>query len=278
MLETGNLKLETGCWILETWNLELETFLLGIIQGATEFLPISSSAHLVIAQAVLDVQFPGLLVEIVLHLGTLVSVLIYFRRDLMQLAGGFFRAGNDGTASRREVGYLALATLPTVVVALALGEAVEAAFDNVAFTGWMLLATTVVLASTRWSISREAAGMSWAIALIMGTAQALAILPGISRSGITIAAGLWLGLGGKAAARFAFLMAIPAILGAGIFKLLDVMEGAAQSIPGLMAGFLAAALVGYIVIAWLMNILRKGQMHFFASYTLLAGLMVIFWL
>lgn len=256
----------------------LSTILLGMIQGATEFLPISSSAHLVIAQALLDVQSPGLLVEVVLHLGTLVSVLIYFRRDLMQLAGGFFRAGNDGTASRREVGYLVLATVPAVVVALTLGDAVEAAFDNVALTGWMLLVTAVVLASTRWSVFREAAGMSWAIALIIGTAQALAIMPGISRAGITIAAGLWLGLGGKASARFAFLMAIPAILGAGIFKLMDVMEGAAPSIPGLMPGFLVAALVGYVVIAWLMNILRKGQMHFFAGYTLLVGLMVIFWL
>jgi len=255
----------------------LSSILLGMIQGATEFLPISSSAHLVIAQTVLDVQSPGLLVEIVLHLGTLVSVLIYFRRDLMQLAGGFFRAGNDGTASRREIGYLALATVPAVVVALTLGEAVEAAFDNVAITGWMLLVTTVVLASTRWSVS-GGAGMSWVIALVMGMAQALAIMPGISRAGITIAAGMWFGLGGKTSARFAFLMAIPAILGAGIFKLLDVMEGAAPSIPGLMSGFLAAALVGYVVIAWLMNILRKGQMHFFAGYTLLVGLMVIFWL
>ncbi len=265
--------------------MKLETLLLGVIQGATEFLPISSSAHLVIAQALLsewipsrDVQSPGLLVEIVLHLGTLISVLIYFRRDLWQLAGGFFRAGNDGTASRQEVGYLALATVPAVVMALTLGEAVEAAFESVTFTGLMLLVTTLVLVSTRWASLKEGVAISWGIALIMGAAQALAIMPGISRSGITIAAGLWLGLGGKAAARFAFLMAIPAILGAGIFKLLDVMEGAAPSIPGLISGFLAAALVGYVVIAWLMNILRKGQMHFFAGYTLLVGLMVIFWM
>ena len=254
----------------------LSTILLGVIQGATEFLPISSSAHLVIAQTLLDVQSPGLLVEIVLHLGTLVSVLIYFRRDLIQLAGGFFRAGNDGAASRQEVGYLALATLPTVVAALTLGDMVETAFDNAGFTGWMLLVTTVVLASTRWSVSREAAGMSWAVALIMGTAQALAILPGISRAGITIAAGMWLGLGGKTSARFAFLMAIPAILGAGVFNLLDLAEGAAQFTPGLLSGFLAAALIDYGVIAWLMNILRRGKMHFFAGYTLFVGLVVIF--
>jgi undecaprenyl-diphosphatase len=163
-----------------------------------------------------------------------------------------------------------------VVVALTLGDTVEAAFDNVDFTGWMLLVTTFALVSTRWTSSSEGIGLSWVIALIMGAAQALAILPGISRSGVTIAAGLWLGLGGKAAARFAFLMAIPAILGAGVFNLLDLTEGAPQFTPGLMSGFLAAALVGYGVIAWLMNILRKGRLHFFASYTLLVGLVVIF--
>ncbi len=254
----------------------LSTVLLGVIQGATEFLPISSSAHLVIAQALLHVQSPGLVVEIVLHLGTLVSVLIYFRRDLWLLVGGFFHVGSNGTESRREIGYLALATLPAVVVALTLDDAVEAAFDDVDFTGWMLLVTTVVLASTRWTSPGKRIGLSWVVALIMGTAQALAILPGISRSGVTIAAGMWLGLGGKAAARFAFLMAIPAILGAGVFNLLDLAEGAPQFTSGLMSGFLAAALVGYGVIAWFMNILRKGRLHFFASYTLLVGLVVIF--
>lgn len=256
---------------------DLSTSLLGAIQGATEFLPISSSAHLVIAQALLQVQSPGLLVEVVLHLGTLVSILIYFRSDLIQLVVGFFRAGNDGTASRREVGHLALATLPAVAVALTLGDTVEAVFDDPGFSGWMLLVTTVVLASTRWSVSRGI-GMSWTIALSMGVAQALAILPGISRSGITIAAGLWLGLGGKAAARFAFLMAIPAIMGAGIFKLLDLVGGGSPSIPGLVLGFLTAALVGYGVIAWLMSILRKGRLHLFAGYTFLISLGVIFWL
>ncbi len=176
--------------------MELETLLLGLVQGATEFLPISSSAHLVIAQALLNVQSPGLVVEIVLHLGTLVSVLIYFRRDLWRLVGGFFHVGSNGTGSRQEVGFLALATLPAVVVALTLGDAVEAAFDNVDFTGWMLLVTTFALVSTRWTSSSEGIGLSWVIALIMGAAQALAILPGISRSGVTIAAGLWVGLGG----------------------------------------------------------------------------------
>ncbi|MFB0517631.1 MAG: undecaprenyl-diphosphate phosphatase [Candidatus Neomarinimicrobiota bacterium] len=256
----------------------MNTLFLGILQGATEFLPISSSGHLVIAQAILKVQSPGMLVEIVLHLGTLISVLIYFRHDLWRLVSGFFSVGSAGVEPRREVGYLLLATLPAAVVALTLSDAIEAAFENVLFCGLMLLVTTAVLVSTRWAVLREGTGLTWISALIIGGAQAIAILPGISRSGITIAAGLWLGLTGEMAARFAFLLAIPAILGAGVFKLLDLLQAPSQSGPGLLWGFLAAALVGYCVIAWLMNILRKGRLHFFAGYTLLIALMVIFWL
>ena len=187
----------------------LSTLLLGVLQGATEFLPISSSAHLVIAQTLLKIQHPGLMVEIVLHLGTLVSVLVYFRRDLWQLAQGSLLRGRVGAAVRREVGYLGLATVPAVVVALALGDKVEAAFEDVRFSGMMLLVTTAVLVLSRWATRREGARLTWGIALVIGLAQALAILPGISRSGTTIVTGLWLGLKPEAAARFSFLMAIP---------------------------------------------------------------------
>ncbi|UCD39131.1 MAG: undecaprenyl-diphosphate phosphatase [Fidelibacterota bacterium] len=256
----------------------MNTIILGVVQGITEFLPISSSAHLVIAQALIKLESQGLLVEIVLHLGTLVSVLIYFRRDLWQLVSGFVKAGGEGTAARLEVGHLALATLPAVAVALTLSDVVEAAFESVLVAGVMLLITTMVLLSTRWTGLSKGSRMTWLIALLIGTAQALAILPGISRSGITIAAGLWLGLTGEKAARFAFLLAIPAILGAGLFKLLDLGGAEFQSVPGLTIGFLTSFLVGYAMIAWLMNILRKGRLYYFAGYTFLVALMAIFWL
>lgn len=252
--------------------------LLGVIQGATEFLPISSSAHLVITQALLQVQSAGLLTEVVLHLGTLVSVVIYFRRDLWRLISGFFRAGSEGSVSRLEVGYLALATLPAVAAALAFGDLIEVAFNRVDFTGWMLLVTTLVLVSTRWTVGKKGAKLTWAFALVIGAAQAMALLPGISRSGITIAAGLWLGLGRETSARFAFLMAVPAIIGAGMLKLLELAVEGTQIVPGLLIGFLVATVVGYSVIAWLMSIIRQGKLHFFAGYTLIIGLGVIFWL
>ncbi len=256
----------------------LSISLLGVIQGATEFLPISSSAHLVIAQALLQVQSPSLLTEVILHVGTLVSVVLYFRHDLWRLISGFFRAGSEGSRSRLEVGYLALATLPAVAAALVFGDLIEVAYSRADLTGWMLLITTLVLVSTRWTTAREKTKLTWMFALVIGAAQAAAMLPGISRSGITIATGLWLGLDRDTSSRFAFLMAIPAIIGAGILKVLELVLEGTQFVPGLFLGFLVAAVVGYSVIAWLMGVIRRGNLHFFAGYTLFIGLGVILWL
>ncbi len=238
----------------------------------------SSSAHLVIARNLLQLPSTGLQLEITLHLGTLVSVLVYFRHDLLRWLGGFYLRSAAGAEARREMGQIALATVPAVVVALALGDKIVAAFDAVAFTGVMLLVTTAVLASTRWAVGAEYRKMTSASALLIGMLQALAILPGISRSGITIAAGLWLGLGGRRAARFSFLMSIPAILGAGVYRLLDLAGTPPQNVPELWLGFLASAAVGYGMIAWMMRLLQRKQLHLFSGYTFLAGIMVIFWL
>ena len=238
----------------------------------------SSSAHLVIARDLLQLPSTGLVLEITLHLGTLVSVLVYFRRDLLSWLGGFNLRNKAGAEARREMGHIAVASVPAVIVALAAGDRVEAAFDDVAFTGVMLLVTTAVLASTRWATGAERSSLTPAYALIIGMVQALAILPGISRSGITIAAGLWLGIGGRRAARFSFLMSIPVILGAGVYRLLDFAGAHAQAVPGLWLGFLASAAVGYGVIAWMMTLLQRKQLHLFAGYTFLAGIVVIFWL
>ena len=251
----------------------LDAAILGVIQGATEFLPVSSSAHLVIGQYLLGVTSPGVLLEVVLHLGTLLSVLIYFRHDLRNLIVGSLTPGEEGVAYRQEIGLLILATVPAVIVALTLKNPIEAAFDSVFVVGIMLLVTTAILLSSRWVPSRDT-DITLFIALIMGLAQAMAIFPGISRSGITIVAGLWLGLSGTTAARFSFLMALPAITGAALFK---VMDGPGdQSLTGLTVGLVLSAIVGYAVIAWLLDILRRGRLHLFAGYTLLVGLVVIF--
>jgi len=248
---------------------------LGIVQGATEFLPVSSSAHLVLGQHILNLKSAGLALEVVLHLGTLLSVLIYFRDDILTLITGLFKTGPPGQSVRAEIGLLIVATLPAVLVALTLDDVIEAAFENVHWVGVALLVTTVTLASSRWRSGTGSAVINWRLALLIGLAQACAIFPGISRSGATIVAGLWLGLSADRAARFSFLMAIPAILGAGLFTLLD-LEGLAIAPVYLILGFLAAAITGYLVIGWLMDILRRGQLHYFGVYTLLVGLIIIF--
>ncbi|MCH7575043.1 MAG: undecaprenyl-diphosphate phosphatase [Candidatus Marinimicrobia bacterium] len=251
----------------------LDALLLGLLQGATEFLPVSSSAHLVIAQYLLGIDSPGLVLEVALHMGTLLSVLIYFRKDIWSLAAGTFRPGEPGVSSRQEVGLIFIATVPAVVAALVFKDAIDAAFDSLDMVGWMLLVTTAVLISSRWAHGGTA-GVTAKVALILGLAQALAIMPGISRSGMTIVAGLWLGMSGTEAARFSFLMAIPAILGAGLLSLGSGMPGVALLPMG--TGMIVSALAGYVVIAWLMDILRRGRLYFFGGYTLLAGLIVIF--
>ena len=254
----------------------ISTVILGILQGLTEFLPVSSSAHLVVGQHLLGVQHPGMLMEVTLHLGTLLSVVVYFRHDLVQLIRGSLLAGPVGSAARLEVGYLALSTLPAVLVALTLADQVSAAFENVALVGAMLLVTSLVLASSRFTHSRDGVRMTWVVALIIGSAQAVAILPGISRSGLTIVAGLWLGLGGVAAARFSFLMAVPAILGAGLLQGLELVRSGILPTPGLAVGLVVAGVTGYAVIAWLLDIVRKRRLYLFAGYTMLVGLTVIF--
>ncbi len=251
----------------------LDAILLGLLQAATEFLPVSSSAHLVIAQHLLGINSPGLILEVALHMGTLLSVLIYFRKDIWSLAAGTFRPGQPGADSRQEVGLLIIATVPAVVVALVFRDAIDAAFDSLDMVGLMLLVTTAVLISSRWATGGSAR-VTARVALILGLAQALAIMPGISRSGMTIVAGLWLGMLGTGAARFSFLMAIPAILGAGLLSLGSGMSG--EALLPLGTGMIVSALAGYVVIAWLMDILQRGRLYFFGGYTLLAGLIVIF--
>ncbi|MFC1481518.1 undecaprenyl-diphosphate phosphatase [Candidatus Neomarinimicrobiota bacterium] len=252
-----------------------DTIVLGIVQGATEFLPVSSSAHLVLGQHILNLKSAGLDLEVVLHLGTLLSVLIYFRDDILALITGLFKGGEQGRSVRGEIGLLIVATVPAVIVALTLDDVIEAAFDDVQLVGVALLVTTVTLASSRLIKGTGSNLIGWRLALLIGLAQACAIFPGISRSGATIVAGLWLGLSADRAARWSFLMAIPAIVGAGLFTLLD-LEGMAIAPFYLIIGFTASAATGYLVIGWLMNILRKGQLHYFGAYTLLVGLIIIF--
>lgn len=243
---------------------------LGIVQGLTEFLPISSSGHLVMAQTVLDAPSPGIVLEVALHVATLISVLIVYRRRLAGLAVGALRGNREDLAY---IGLLVLATIPAAVVGLFFEDAIGRTFETPAITGFMLLVTGVLLYSTRFADEhRPLVRPTAALAVFIGIAQAFAILPGISRSGSTITAGLWGRLAGDKAAEFSFLMSIPAIAGAAVLQV-PALGSAVGDVGGLAltTSFFAALISGVAAILALIWLVRRQIFHVFAYYTWAVG-------
>lgn len=248
-----------------------QAVLLGILQGLTEFLPVSSSGHLVLARRLFgsSVESPVAL-DVMLHVGTLLAVLVYFRADLLRL---LLSLGGGDSTDRRQVGLLALATLPIVVVGLLFAQQVENAFSSPAVVGLCLLITACMLA---WAArlpagSRGADTMRPLDALVIGALQAVAVLPGISRAGATVTAGLGRGLDRDLAARFAFLLSIPAILGAVVFKLDELVNLLDTNFMPVLAGVTASAVTGWLAIAIMMRAIRRGRLLPFALYCMIAG-------
>lgn len=252
-----------------------DAVILGLVQGLTEFLPVSSSGHLVMAQTFLGVPAPGVFLEVSLHVATLLSVMVVYRKKLLELAVGAVR--RDG-AALRYIGMLALATVPVAIVGFLFKDAIEAAFDTPYVTGYMLLGTGAILWSTRHGAGQDGRGDPGAgQALAIGVAQCLALLPGISRSGTTIAAGLWLRLDGVRAAEFSFLMSLPAIGGAAILQATELQGGDAIHGP-LLAAFATALVAGVVAIRSLVWLLRRKGFHHFAWYTWAAGALFLAYL
>lgn len=246
-----------------------DAVILGLVQGLTEFLPVSSSGHLVMAQIFLGVPSPGVFLEVVLHVATLLSVVVVYRIKLLELLVGTVRRE---PVALRYVGLLVLATVPVAVIGLLFRDPIETAFDTPYVTGFMLLVTGVLLYSTSWGGRVESDPQPRTRhALAMGFIQILTLLPGISRSGSTIAAGLWTNLDGERAAEFSFLMSIPAIAGAAILQASDIPEGVAIDGP-LIAGFMASLVAGIVAIKSLVWLVRRQGFHHFAWYVWAAGL------
>lgn len=251
-----------------------DAIILGVVQGLTEFLPVSSSGHLVMAQTFLGVPSAGVFLEVVLHVATLISVMVVYRAKLWELLLGTARRDRDAL---RYVGLLILATLPVVVIGLLFRNRIEAAFDTPFVTGFMLLVTGLILFSTSWALrERTTDEPSPGQSIAMGFAQCFALFPGVSRSGSTIAAGLWLGLKGERAAEFSFLMSIPAIAGAAVLQIPDV--GAATFDGPLLAGFIASLVSGIIAIKSLVWLVRRQGFHHFAWYVWAVGLFFLAYL
>lgn len=253
---------------MSTW----EAGLLGILQGATEFLPVSSSGHLVVGEALLSLDLPGVAFEVALHLGTLVSVLVMYRGRLLELAGGTVRGD---PRSWGYLGLLALATVPAGLVGLFLSGAVDALFDATWVTGVAFLVTGAILWSARPALARggslQAPGLREAG--LIGLAQAFAIIPGISRSGTTVVVGLWLGLEAREAAAFSFLMSIPAIAGAAVLRLPEAAATDSGVVP-FVVGAVLAALTGVLAIRVFVAMLEGATFHRFAIYVGGLGLLV----
>jgi undecaprenyl-diphosphatase len=241
-----------------------DAVVLGIVQGATEFLPVSSSGHLVIAETLLHVRSPGILLEVVVHVGTLVSVLVVYWSRMTELAVGVVRWEAEAV---RYAGKLLVASIPAGLVGVFAARPIEALFDNPLVPGVGLLVTGGVLWSSR-GVSRSAGASrpGWTAALLIGLAQAFAIVPGISRSGSTVVAAMWLGVEAREAAAFSFLMAVIAIAGAAVLQLPQAQGVATGAVEALVVGGLVSAVTGVLAIRGFLAMLSHRSFHLFAPY------------
>ncbi len=256
----------------------LEAILLGIVQGATEFLPISSDGHLVLIPAVFDLTQPDLVMIGLVHAGTLLAIVGYFLRDLWVIG----RAWLAGIANRDPLGddnarlgwLMLLGSVPAAVIGLGLKEWFERQFESpvVAAAGLLVTAAFLVIGERLLRGTKGIEELTAKDTLIIGTLQVLALLPGVSRSGTTIATGLWRGLDRPSAARFSFLVGLPAIAGAGLLSIIDIFAANGTLPAGhYLAAFVTAAVTGYLCIAFLMNWLRSHSLYLFAGYCAVVG-------
>jgi undecaprenyl-diphosphatase len=263
-----------------------QAVILGIVQGLTEYLPVSSSAHLVIVPFLLGWSFPedqAFVFDVLVQLGTLLAVIVYFWKDLINIVVEFFK----GIAARKpfatqesRMGWLIiLASIPGGLAGVLIKPVVEAAFSSPVAVGCLLFGTAILLVAGELVGRKERSftTITWLDALLVGLGQAVAIFRGISRSGATISVGLMRGLKRTDAAKFSFLMSIPIMLAAGLYSALDLrhITGLTSFLPAILAGTVAAAIVGYLSIKWLLSFLNHRPLSVFAIYCALLGVVVL---
>lgn len=270
----------------------LRAIFLGVIQGLTEFFPVSSSGHLVIFQRIFGLAEPEILFDVSVHVGTLVAVLVYFRDDIRRMIGAVRRGlvsavtrGRQGGAPGHDADFrlammIIAGSVPTALIGLGFHGIAEILFSSLTNVGIALLVTAGLLLGTRTKAGDAADGpserLTWGRAVIIGVVQGLAIIPGISRSGATIAAALYLGVDRDLAGRFSFLLSIPAILGALLLSLVTETPGTLP-IGVIAVGVLAAAVVGYLALSVLMPMVRRGRIYYFAPYCAVVGIGAVLW-
>jgi undecaprenyl-diphosphatase len=264
----------------------IQSILLGIIQGLTEFLPVSSSGHLVLAPYLLNWNIPAaqaFVFDVLVQVATLAGVFAYFWRDLATIIRCFFTGLKNRrpfeTQEARLGWYLILATIPAGLFGLLVKDAIEAAFSSPVATAVSLLVTAGLLTAGEriGRKNRSLEVLTWKDALWMGGFQALSVFPGVSRSGSTITGGMARDLERPAAARFSFLMSIPIMLAAGLLAALDMLElpNLGSLLPVMIPGFITAAITGYLAIRWLIGYLTRHSLYIFAAYCVLLSLLVL---
>jgi len=256
---------------------ELQALILGLLQGLTEFLPVSSSGHLELGHALLGIHSSSnLLFAVTVHLATILSTLVVFRNDILQLLKGLFKfEWNDSTIY---ISKILFSTLPVLVVGLFFENTIEQFFtSNLILVGSMLLVTAGLLTFANYT-KKGTGQVTYFNSLLIGIAQAFAVIPGISRSGATIAAGLLLKTDRNEIARFSFLMVIIPILGAAFLDIIktDFSSELTIGIVPLSVGFIAAFLSGLLACSWMINIVKRGKLIYFAVYCFIIGLIAIF--
>lgn len=269
----------------------LQVVVLAVVQGITEFLPISSDGHLILVPSLLGWERFGLGFDVMLHLGTLLATALYFRKDVAELARALFSTDVERAKQKRLAWLIIGATVPSVFVVLAMepfigGVENRPVDQQIAISAWGLVVTAVLLGSSeliaRWRERREnalddAAELSWPKALAIGFAQGFAALPGVSRSGTTISTAQAMGMTRAEGARFSFLMSLPIVSAAVAKKCLDIAagEGTLPSLPETVLGIAVTAVVGYAVIGLLLPFVRKHSLWWFAAYTGIVGILLL---
>jgi len=263
----------------------LQSIFLGFLQGLTEFLPISSSGHILIVPAILGWEDPGAAFTAVIQLGTEAAVLIYFRKDLWQIGSTWTRSLTRpelrGELDARMGWYLIAATIPIALLGFIFQNQIETAARNLWVVGSMLIVFGIILgiADNVGTRSRKVGDLSIRDGILIGFAQSIALIPGVSRSGATITAGLFLGLERAAAARFSFLLAIPAVVLSGFFQLYKILSGEealGEPMINIAVATLVAFVVGYAVIAWFLRYLSNNSFAIFVGYRIILGTGVLF--
>jgi len=268
-------------------------FLLGIIQGLTEFIPVSSTAHLLIGQKLFGLPADGPMFSflVIIQLGTLVSLFVFYWEDLFAIIISTFQASRSILTKPREswnltfdalLGfYIIIASFPALIAGYLLSDAIETLFRQPMLQASMRLFTAAVLLTlAEWLTRKNRAleSMTWRDALFIGLMQIISVFPGASRSGTTISGGMFRGFDRPAAARFAFLMSVPVMLIAGGYEMLDVfrMPNLGEFLPLLAVGFVTAAVVGWFAIKWLIRYLSRHSLYVFAAYCAVVGTVVLF--